>query len=317
MAHPLHYFFQNLIDYAGLFPPAKLPMAKAVAEYQSLLTREETWMLSHFICPLGRLEDFQEQFRKQVSEEASWTVSFLPRGGEDVNAFLSNLREDVWQFEKVSQSLDRRATLKAIEVKLPAIRNGAALTQLVKDCRIMLSDSAIGDIFLEVGFDEDWEDSLPETVEHLAKAAGENRGPRVGLKIRTGGISADLHPSPDQVAGFLSAAKTHGLAFKATAGLHHPYRHFAPAVQTKQHGFLNLFVGATLFDHGLINQAALASLLDCEDGSRFKIREDGISFGDATASAEQARQTRERFAISYGSCSFDEPIEDLRALDLL
>ena len=48
----------GLIDYAGLFPPAKLPMDRAVALYNGYRQCAESWMLGRFICPCARMEDF-------------------------------------------------------------------------------------------------------------------------------------------------------------------------------------------------------------------------------------------------------------------
>jgi hypothetical protein len=43
-------------------------------------------------------------------------------------------------------------------------------------------------------------------------------------KIRTGGVTADVIPSVEQIAEFLAACAEANVPFKATAGLHHPLR---------------------------------------------------------------------------------------------
>ena len=55
----LHALLDGLIDYAGLFPPAKLPMGDAVRNYAAYLRSEHEWMLGRFICPVSRLEEFR------------------------------------------------------------------------------------------------------------------------------------------------------------------------------------------------------------------------------------------------------------------
>src|SRR5713101_4042837 len=48
----------RILDYAGLFPPAKLPLEDALRTY--LRYRKESphrWMLGRFVCPTARLPD--------------------------------------------------------------------------------------------------------------------------------------------------------------------------------------------------------------------------------------------------------------------
>ena len=54
---PVRAAFESLIDYAGLFPPAALPMAGAVAEYAEALRGEHAWMLGRFIVPASRIAE--------------------------------------------------------------------------------------------------------------------------------------------------------------------------------------------------------------------------------------------------------------------
>jgi hypothetical protein len=125
-------------------------------------------------------------------------------------------------------------------------------------------------------------------------------------KIRTGGASPDAYPSAADLAGFLYRAAAARVAFKATAGLHHPLP--APPM----HGFVNLFLAAALIWHGGTEADAAATL-----------EERSFQFGDYAAwgphrlNADQIRDTRANFAISFGSCSFEEPVEDLTRLGWL
>src|SRR6202171_3587103 len=52
----------DLIDYAGLFPPASLAMAPSVANYDAYLRSEWSWILGRFIVPAPRLSEFEEAF---------------------------------------------------------------------------------------------------------------------------------------------------------------------------------------------------------------------------------------------------------------
>lgn len=135
-------------------------------------------------------------------------------------------------------------------------------------------------------------------------------------KIRTGGVTVDAFPPIGDVAQFLRACKAAGVAFKATAGLHHPLRCLKPLTYASDaptgtmHGFLNVFLAAALLDHA---DAILAE----EDASAFSFDDEGASWRGHRATTEALRMMRRDFATSFGSCSFEEPIADLRALHWL
>lgn len=135
-------------------------------------------------------------------------------------------------------------------------------------------------------------------------------------KIRTGGITPDAFPAIDDVAEFLRACKAKGVAFKATAGLHHPLRCVKPLTYEPNapigtmHGFLNVFLAAALPDHA---DAILAE----SDPSAFAFDDDAASWRGHRVTTEEIVAMRRDFATSFGSCSFEEPIEDLRALGWL
>jgi hypothetical protein len=135
-------------------------------------------------------------------------------------------------------------------------------------------------------------------------------------KIRTGGLVADAFPSTDSVARFLRACREAGIGFKATAGLHHPLRCVKPltyepnAPMGKMHGFLNVFLAAALLDHA-------EAVLNEEDPRAFTFDDEGASWRDQRVTTEALQKMRREFAISFGSCSFEEPIADLRELGWL
>ncbi len=130
-------------------------------------------------------------------------------------------------------------------------------------------------------------------------------------KIRTGGITVDAFPAIDDVAAFLRACKEKGVAFKATAGLHHPLRCVKPltyepnAPTGTMHGFLNVFMAAALLPHA---DAILAE----NDPHAFAFEDDAASWRGHEVSVDELVTMRKTFATSFGSCSFEEPIADLR-----
>jgi hypothetical protein len=140
----------------------------------------------------------------------------------------------------------------------------------------------------------------------------------VGLKFRCGGVTPEAFPDPAALAHALVACREEGAPFKATAGLHHPVRHFSAEVGAPMYGFLNVFGAAALaFVHGF-DRAAVARVLRDEDAAHFRFEGGGFCWAeDWFVPTEAVAEVRDRFATSYGSCSFDEPREDLRALGLL
>lgn len=139
---------------------------------------------------------------------------------------------------------------------------------------------------------------------------------RLRAKIRTGGITADAFPAAEAVAGFIRACAERGVPFKATAGLHHPLRCVKPltyepdAPRGTMHGFVNVFLAAALPAH------AEEILLD-DDPSLFVFDDDAVSWRGHSITTETMADIRRNFAISFGSCSFEEPIADLQELGWL
>jgi hypothetical protein len=145
------------------------------------------------------------------------------------------------------------------------------------------------EVYFELVLDEGWRDSLPAAIGAIAAV-----GARV--KLRCGG---DVVPSVEQVALVLVACREAGVTMKATAGLHHPLR------RGEEHGFLNLLCAAV---HAAEGVAAVGDLLRAESLDALPL---------SSLTAEQVRSTRERLFKGFGSCSWREPVDDLRALGVL
>jgi hypothetical protein len=136
----------------------------------------------------------------------------------------------------------------------------------------------------------------------LSGAVAAVREAGAGAKIRCGGTTL---PSVEEVAAFVAACRDAGVPFKATAGLHHPIRSGA------RHGFLNLLAAAVFADGDL--EAILAE----QDPRAFTVDEGGFGVLGHRADADTIAAARSELFVAYGSCSFDEPVEDLTALGIL
>src|SRR5262249_7789663 len=138
-------------------------------------------------------------------------------------------------------------------------------------------------------------------------------------KIRTGGVKPEAIPAVAEVAAFIRACAERKLAFKATAGLHHPVRAeqaitYAPdSLRATMHGFLNVFLAACFAWHG---RSDIEGVLAETDPAAFRF-DDRAHWRDWSLDAAQVQDARTNFAHAFGSCSFDEPVHDLEALGLL
>jgi hypothetical protein len=175
------------------------------------------------------------------------------------------------------EGLDGRFRVESVESRLPPDADPGALT------------GAAGEVYLELPPDERLEARLDAVA-----AAG------LRAKLRCGG---ERVPSPAGVGRFVRACRERGLALKATAGLHHPL----PAAG--DHGFLNLLAAAVFGDE----EAALAET----DPAAFGVAADAFAWRGRTASAEEVAGVRERLLVGFGSCSFRDPVDGLRALGML
>ncbi|MBK5259936.1 MAG: hypothetical protein JJE51_10105 [Thermoanaerobaculia bacterium] len=139
---------------------------------------------------------------------------------------------------------------------------------------------------------------------------------RLRAKLRTGGVTAVAFPAGETVAAFIQACRNRNVAFKATAGLHHPIRCVKPltyetnAATGTMHGFLNVFIAAALPQFA-------AKIMREENPRAFAFDDGGLWWHDCRVTIEELARVRETFAISFGSCSFEEPISDMKELGWL
>ena len=164
-----------------------------------------------------------------------------------------------------------------------------------------------------------WEappDRAEETIALLAEFNSDADSATFGYKLRTGGVTVDAFPTSMQIAKALVTPATHQLPIKFTAGLHHPLRQYREEVQTKMHGFLNVLGAAVLAAEHRWDTNQTAMMLEDENVDSFSFTDEFFAWREWRIDAKRL-QYRRRFVVSFGSCSFDEPREDLRALELL
>lgn len=256
MTNSLRTLLEGLIDYAGLFPPAALPMHDALRNYIRYRKGDHAWALGRFVVAAERLQEVPPDFPVTVL----WSTGAAPEAG----------------------MLEAKASTPE-EVERIAAEKGDATVY------VEIREVALVDVLAQHG---------------------------LRAKIRTGGVTPDAFPPIEDIAAFLRKCREARVPFKATAGLHHPLRCVKPLTYDRDaptgtmHGFLNVFLAAAMLDHA---DAILAE----EDPASIRFDDDGVTWREQRVSTEELATMRRDFAISFGSCSFEEPIADLQGLGWL
>ncbi len=306
MTNSLKIFLSQIVDYAGMYPPANLPLEEAFGNFVLYQQAEEAWMLSRFIIPAKRLEELPRFY-------GSLSFSMLGRGGKDAGEFLENLKLDIYDIQAFREMHGVDAHADMFEVALPAseLNDVERAHDLVNSAAEVLNKNGLT-VFFETPSGEGWQMRADKLMRFLKKFKDRH----IGFKLRTGGVVADAFPSTEQVAWAIASVRDAGVPMKCTAGLHHPVRHFNEGVQTKMHGFLNVFCAGVLAVTNYLSIDQIQDILEDEDPASFVFDESGFEWKDLRVVTADILHARQQFA-SFGSCSFDEPREDLRALGLL
>jgi hypothetical protein len=287
---PIQVLLSGAIDYAGLFPPAALPLPAAMANHAAYRSGPDSWALGRFIVPASRLPELEPA----LPRASGWRLSVL--AGSDIAADL----------ERVAAFNDRHTggagtVIDAIELKADSVR-------VIRDTLRQVPDQL--QVYVEVPIEQE----PAELIAALHAAQGR-------AKVRTGGVTPDAFPSTAKLAGFLSTCVRAGVPFKATAGLHHalrgdyPHTYAIDSSRGSMFGFLNLFLATALLEAGGDRSSTSRMLEESSPGS-LQVDEWSIRWNDWSLDLELLRRARERM-VSFGSCSFTEPLAELRSLQLL
>ena len=300
----LRALLTGAIDYAGLFPPCSLAVEPALHNHAEYVRSPDAWMLGAFVLPVTKFEDAAPCL-VQFDPQHRLRISALGAKSENDATFLPAVETAKHAIVAFNTTHGPIALVDQLEMALPVKIDSALLER-------------VGETLTEVGLPTFWEAPADEAERVIAFVAEHNErsGRTFGFKLRTGGVVASAFPSAIQIARALIAAVKHAVPIKFTAGLHHPVRLFHASVQGKMHGFLNVLgAGVLVAEHGWSLQQT-ATMLEDEDASAFSFADDRFTWREFSVSAERIRAHR-RLITSLGSCSFDEPREDLRALQLL
>jgi hypothetical protein len=295
---PVHTLLRHSIDYAGLFPPAGLSMSAAVDNYLRYQAGPEAWALGRFILPAGRLVEFEEAAGGGSSElggRLPWQLSALV--GPDLAGDLSQ----IGGFQRRHAGSTPGMTVDAIEAKADAV-SGIQETMRGVPSR------------LQVYFELSLEGNAIDLIETVARVGAR-------AKVRTGGVVPQAFPSTVSLARFIHACVRAKVPFKATAGLHHALRaeyrltYEEDSLTGVMFGFLNLFLATALARNGTAEHD-VCRILEESSPAAFRVDDGAISWRDQRLDRDALGRARESI-VSFGSCSFAEPIDELQSLHWL
>ncbi len=287
---------QGSIDYAGLFPPAELDMGTALENYARYFSGSSSWALGRFILPVSRLDEFERNLPRIPLRPIDWPWRFAALVG-------TNVEGDVHAIDAFNRRhINGGATIDSVEVKATS---EADIGELIEAVPSTLQT------YIEIPLDSDPTNLIG------AIARGGRRA-----KVRTGGVTHDAFPAIVDLVRFLRATVDLAVPFKATAGLHHPLRatyrltYARNSPSGPMFGFLNLMLAVAFLRTGM-DDAHVIQLLEEGDPASLQVDASGISWQGHKLDLRTLSDARRLGMVSFGSCSFTEPIEDLQSLHLL
>jgi hypothetical protein len=297
--HPFRTLLERAVDYAGLFPPAGLDMRAAASNYAEYLASPDRWALGRFVVPVGRLGELETaaaDLLPRAPSRDAWPLAVLLGSGS---------REEI---EQLGEFNCRHAAEGATAMSGDVVEVKADSTEAVE--RIMSAAPHYLTAYIEVPIQQDPSSLIAAVRRHGGRA-----------KARTGGVTPDAFPASRDLVRFLRACTSERVAFKATAGLHHPLRAsyrltYEPGSSTgMMYGYLNVFLAAAFIRQGMSDADAERLLLETS-AEAFLVSDSGIEWRGHRVDVAALERARLDGIVSFGSCSFTEPVGELRALGL-
>ena len=285
------WFLENIIDYAGIFPPAALSASEALASYRAYRRGSEDWILGSLAWSCSTLTALSDLLTPNDELE----LALIGRPSTNWDTWQDARLQDV---EDVNRILEKCPSVAAATYE-SRIDDLSRMTDVINSLRSLGKET---DVYVELPWDQPLDDALAE----LATEEW------IRVKFRTGGKTKDAYPTPVQLASVLKQCIDLEVEFKLTAGLHEPLAHNDSSNGAFAHGFLNVLMAtsAAYQDDASVNE--LAEILASSDSSLWSVK-NGLSFDGKTLSEDDLNNARSFFG-SFGSCSIDEPLAGLQRL---
>ncbi|SCE99815.1 hypothetical protein GA0070618_2503 [Micromonospora echinospora] len=309
-------FLAGLVDDAAVFPPGSASLPDALAAHRRHRASWYADLVGPLLAPASALPDLARLL--DASEQTD-------TGGGDHESRSAGVDGNESRSAGVDGNGSRRATTGRLDVgvigDVPLDRLGTACAAADPRLRVRQVEAAVA---------RRGEDPLPGLAELAALAAGHpdldvyaeiplawglmnaldqlaeqrSAGLRIAAKFRTGGLAAELFPTPGELATVVCACRDRKLPFKLTAGLHHATRHLDPETGFTHHGFVNV----------------LAAVGVAAEGAGVKEVTEVLTRTDPRPLLQQVEPGRDEARplwVGFGSCSVQEPLTDLIRLGLV
>lgn len=297
MERSLRSLLEGVIDYAGLFPPAKLATGPAVEEFLAYREGENAWLMTRFACSASHLVELAEELEKHPLTEPV-PVTVIGTGGKDKHHWDTALALDIQNMAKFKEMTRLSAVIEAYEIRLPDNHHTEGYLHALKSINTE-------EMFIEIP----WADGMEEAIACVAESEF------AFAKARCGGLEASAFPSTGELAAFIQHCVQLDVPFKLTAGLHQPLPHFDKASNAEHHGFLNVLIATALSQVHDLSKREIEQILIVKDVGEFKFGANHLTWGTFGATIEEIAGGRELFR-SFGSCSLEEPLEGLASAGL-
>jgi len=200
--------------------------------------------------------------------------------------------EHAWMLARLVWPASRLAELEGEDRALSVLLDdglSVSVTQTPKVAAIETRweaglDGLVGEVYVELPLDDDLDDRVATLAERSLRA-----------KVRCGGAEV---PSAEALGRFFRLCREAGVPFKATAGLHHPL------AAEGWHGFLNVLAACAFEDDGPLT-------------GDIELTAKALRWRDREAGADELAHVRREQLVAVGSCSFFEPVADLKELGIL
>lgn len=305
MPASLQALLKHVIDYAGTFPPACLSLDESIRNYARYRNGPDSWLLGRFVCPAVRLAELKP-YAELFKEGDPFHFAVLGSRGQNAEEAARNLAFDLHQLDAFRVYHGGRVVPDVLELYLPeSVLPDGLRPDGVKAPQITFYEAP---------------EAATEAVVSALQAINQSRAADAGLagfKLRCGGGDPRAVPSTEQVAFVIATCRAADVPLKFTAGLHHPFRHYDANLRTMVHGFINVFGAGVLAHARGLSEGRIRLILEDEDVGHFAFDDQALRWKEYSASVAEIAAVRRDAVISFGSCSFDEPCDDLRALGWL
>jgi hypothetical protein len=286
--------FEGLVDDAAVFPPGNAPLDRAVVAHHRHRAAWYAGLVGPFVVPASSAADLIGLLTTDPTTTDPVTTDPVTT---DPLATVIVGDTGMARIAEAANTL-RDAGIPVRQIEVAVAKRGEdpqpGLAQLIEVTAGLEGVGGFAEIPLTWG--------VLGALDTIADAR--RGGASVSAKFRTGGLAAELFPSPSDLAAVIVACHERGVPFKLTAGLHRAVRHNNPETGFTHHGFLNILV---------------ACLLAAEGESPATVGE-RLAASDPVPLIEVVRAARDEprpLWTGFGSCDISEPVDDLVAFGLL